>query len=350
MTSPTSFDLMLANYKSIASLKIGGLRPFSVFVGPNGCGKSNFFDALDFVGMVCRQGVNEALRVHGGAERIRSERLCAPGNEQFEFAVKPHGAEMNGRASTSEYRLRVHDLTTVPKLEEVIPRSGDEPIQRSVHPLADLLKSTTLYRIDARAAKDSDSPDADSSKLNATGSNLAAVLRRLEADSEAREIIDEWMELLVPGVQAVAAKRQRLDQGATVLFKERRTSKRFPAGMMSDGTIHALGLLVAVLGRHDRPSLTLFEEPERGLHPAAVAELVDFLREEAGPQRPIWITTHSESVVRRLRLEELVLVDKEAGRTWMKRADSGNLEDADMEGFGLEAAWLSNLFNAGVPW
>lgn len=350
MTSPTSFNLMLVNYKSIASLKIGELRPFSVFAGPNGCGKSNFFDALDFVGLVCRQGVNEALRVHGGAERIRSEKLCAPANEQFEFAVRPHGAETDGQASTFEYRFRIHDLSTAPKLEEVVSRPGAEPIHRYVHPLADLLKSITLYRVNPQAAKEPDSPDADSSKLNATGSNLAAVLRRLEADSEAREIIGEWMETVVPGVQAVAAKRQRLDQSTTVHFKERRTSRRFAAGTMSDGTIQALGLLVAILGRHDRPSLTLIEEPERGLHPAAIAALVDFLREEAQPQKPIWITTHSESVVRRLRLEELVLVDKKAGRTRMKRADSGNLEDADVAGFGLEAAWLSNLFNAGVPW
>jgi len=43
--------------------------------------------------------------------------------------------------------------------------------------------------------------------------------------------------------------------------------------MMSDGTIYALSLLVAVL---DTPKygLTLIEEPERGLHPQAIFELI----------------------------------------------------------------------------
>ena len=41
----------------------------------------------------------------------------------------------------------------------------------------------------------------------------------------------------------------------------------FPAHMVSDGTIYALCLLVAVLTRVKRPGITLIEEPERGLHP-----------------------------------------------------------------------------------
>lgn len=38
------------------------------------------------------------------------------------------------------------------------------------------------------------------------------------------------------------------------------------------------------------------------------------------------------------------------GRTSMKQVASGNLEDADMDAFGMDKAWLANLFNGGLPW
>ena len=375
MANHSTFDLLISNYKSIASLKIGGLLPFTVFAGPNGSGKSNFFDALDFVGKVCRYGVEDALRAHGGADNIRSAKLYKPKNRRFKFEVKLRDAN----ARPSDYALRIQEFATAPEIGESLslhdipwlrrtpgnPVSLRHPAGRlrnlsfpasvsalrfSKHLLTDLLTNITVYRIDPRSAKEPDPSDADPSKLNARGSNLAAVLGRIESDKEARTLIGQWMEMVVPGVQAITTRRQRLDQSTAVLFKEHRTKKQFPAGLMSDGTIYALSLLVAVLDRRDGHGLTLIEEPERGLHPTAIAEFVDFLRDSAGPENPIWVTTHSESVVRRLQLEELVVVDKEAGRTRMKRADSGNLKQADLDHIGLDMAWLSNLLNGGVPW
>ena len=379
MANHSTFDLLISNYKSIASLKIGGLLPFTVFAGPNGSGKSNFFDALDFVGKVCRYGVEDALRAHGGADNIRSAKLYKPKNRHFEFEIKLHDANAGkpDDAPSSDYALRIQEFATAPEIGEslsdhdipVISRAPGNRVlvghraDRMSYPasmsalrifkylLAFLLTNITVYRIDPRSAKEPDSSDADPSKLNARGSNLAAVLGRMESDQEARTLIGQWMEMVVPGVQAITTKRQRLDQSTAILFKEHGTKKQFPAGLMSDGTIYALSLLVAVLDRgRYRRGLTLIEEPERGLHPAAIAEFVDFLRDSAEPENPIWVTTHSESVVRRLQLEELVVVDKKAGRTRMKRADSGNLEQADLDPIGLDMAWLSNLLNGGLPW
>lgn len=373
------FDLTISNYKSIASLDIKGLQPFSVFAGPNGCGKSNFFDALDFVGRICRHGVEDALRAHGGADNVRSAKLYAPGNQHFKFGIKLFDEPPSNPAEVSRYDLQVRDFATAPGIEESLSQAGrsairrvrgkptqvgheKEPMEVNIpssmsalffspgHPLTHLLTNITVYRVDPRSAKEPDPSDADPSRLNGRGNNLAAVLGRLEADPEAHALISEWMAMVVPGVEAIQTTRQRLDQRTAVLFKERHTKRRFPAGLMSDGTIYALSLLVAVLDRRDSPGVTLIEEPERGLHPSAIAEFVDFLRNWARPENPIWVTTHSESVVRKLQLEELVVVDKKRGRTNMKQASSGNLDHTDLEAIGLDTAWLSNLLHGGVPW
>ena len=376
-------NLKITNYKSIESLTIDKLMPFSVFAGANGSGKSNFFDALEFVTRVVRFDANYALRSHGGYDNVRSLKRYSPRNQRFAFEMEcdlPVPSAGNGDLATAHYKLVIHDLQGSPEIEEHFRDGGTDILTRrrqgplrvvrgsklreiggfarghsallffSSRPLSRLLANMIVYRIDPIRAKEPDPSDADPTALWEKGNNLATVLQRIEADDTKRETIAEWMEMIVPGIAGINTRRQRIDQTTAVLFKEHGTRKQFPARLMSDGTIYALCLLVAVLDRHDPYGITLIEEPERGLHPLAIGEIIGFLRDSASPSNPIWLTTHSESVVRQLRLEELVLVDKVAGRTCMKRADSGKLDESDLANMGLEGAWLSNLLGGGRPW
>ena len=200
------------------------------------------------------------------------------------------------------------------------------------------------------SAKEPDKSDFDPMQLDRKGNNLASVLRRLEDDQAIREEILDWMEMIVPGIEKIQTEQQRLDSRTALLFKEKGTRKQFPAHLVSDGTMYALCLLIAVLDAPSSFGMTLIEEPERGLHPKAIYELIDLIRQQASPENPIWLTTHSESVVRALKLSELVLVDKVEGRTTMKPADAGNISQEDLAPLGLDEVWLSNLLAGGIPW
>ena len=376
-------NLKLSNYKSIDTLTLEKLAPFSVFAGANGSGKSNFFDAMEFICNVLRFDVPYALRMHGGYDNVRSLKRYSPKNQRLKFAIEcdlPVRGGGDKPLATSKYELVIHDFHQSPRIEERFhdgmlevlsrPKTGllkilmadkirelpsfpdpDSALLFFRHwPLPLLLTHMTVYRVEPGRAKEPDRSDSDPTALWESGSNLASVVQRLESNETMREVISDWMETVVPGVTGIRTIRQKIDQTTAVLFSEQGTRKRFPARLMSDGTIYALCMLVAVLDRRDPFGITLIEEPERGLHPSAIGEMVGFFRENASPSNPIWLTTHSESVVRQLRLEELILVDKKAGRTRMIRADSGNLEQRDLMNVGLEDAWLSNLLGGGIPW
>jgi predicted ATPase len=60
---------------------------------------------------------------------------------------------------------------------------------------------------------------------------------------------------------------------------------------MPDGTLRALGILVALFQAGDLP-LVGIDEPETGLHPAAVAVLLEALI-EASAARQVLVTSHS---------------------------------------------------------
>ena len=372
--------LKIANFKSIDSLEITGLSSFSVFAGANGSGKSNFFDALDFVSLFVRYGIENALHRHGDFANIHSVKRHGADSKKFYFEIECDLCEDQSETpSAFHYSLCIHDPKEEPIIEEYLYANGQQLVARkkrelstydvngepleidlpgihsalwfaSEHPFAELLRNLNVYRIEPTGAKEPEISDFYSMRLERKGHNLASVLKYLETDPEVRENILDWMEMIVPGIENIQTEQQRLDGSITLMFKEEGTERRFPAHLVSDGTIYALCLLVAVIGTPSQGGMTLIEEPERGLHAKAIRELVDMMRQQASPENPIWLTTHSESVVRALKPSELILVDKVDGCTVMKRADAVNLSEEDMAPLGLDEVWLSNLLGGGLPW
>jgi len=62
--------VQIKNYKSIAEAVVE-LNQFTVFVGPNAAGKSNFLDALSFVSDCLTSSVELALKERGGIGSVR---------------------------------------------------------------------------------------------------------------------------------------------------------------------------------------------------------------------------------------------------------------------------------------
>ena len=228
------------------------------------------------------------------------------------------------------------------KLVQQLPQQGIDVTQSFFCGLSNI----KILRIDPFGIKNRRIPNTNPDFLNSDGSNIAAVLEKLEKDSALREQILDWLTLIVPEMENIETNTNRLDGSKSLGFKEE-SGQRFPAHMVSDGTIYALCILAAVLTRTKKLGITIIEEPERGLHPKAIHELIGFIREHARPEHPIILTTHSESVVRALELDELYLVSKESGATQIRSVKSTGVDKRQIP---LDTAWLTNLFDGGLPW
>jgi len=129
MTTKAIRTLKITHYKSIDSLELKGLTPFSVFAGPNGSGKTNFFDALDFVRLFILSGIETALRAHGGFASIHSEKRRAEHSGEFGFELEcdlPE-PELAGEEELVRfhYLLRIRDLDqNPPNIEERVYVNG----------------------------------------------------------------------------------------------------------------------------------------------------------------------------------------------------------------------------------
>lgn len=365
--------LHLQGFKSIASMHLDEMPAFSVFAGANGSGKSNFVDGLAFFGALVKRGAIQALREHGGYSHVHcfKHRKSKARTASLDLIVDID-------EQSHEYSIKIYDMDVSPKLEEKLVVDGrvvmhrkkgsppelssksgdlkslpDFPDEMSAlmvfghTPIYQFLTNICVFRFDPFAAKEPDDSSADADALDSRGRNIATILSVLEKNESIREQILEWIELLVPGLEKVGTEKQRLDGTTVITFKEEGLRTRFPTKLISDGTIYALCILTAVFSRAGSIGITVIEEPERGIHPLGISQLVSLMRESATVKHPVFVTTHSESVIRNCRAEELWVVNKIEGKTVAKNAGNMNVNLGDMK---LDMAWLMNMFDGGLPW
>lgn len=366
--------LHIKGYKSVADLSLEALPPLLVFAGANGVGKSNIVDALAFLGAVVKFGAVQARARFGGFGQIHCFKHRKEQRTSIRFALE---LELGG--SVFDYHISIHALDREPQIAETLKVDGRLVIERArgeetrvllneagglqalpdypadmtalmllgQSPLYAFLTNISVFRFDPLGAKEPDTSSTDASELDTHGRNVASVLAALERDEGFRDEVLNWLALIVPGLENVATETQRLDGSTVITFKEAGTLTRFPAKLISDGTIYVLCILTAVLSRAQQRGITLIEEPERGIHPQAIGELVSLMRDSASVEHPIFLTTHSESVVRSLETDELYFVSKPEGRTQARCAATAGVDKARIP---LDTAWLTNLFDGGLPW
>ena len=368
--------LVIKGYKSIAEISLVESPPFITFAGANGAGKSNITDALAFFGAVVKTGATQTIRDFGGFQQIHCYKLrkenrttaslhldIALAGKQFTYDLtiksmnkKPVITErlvINGeiyidRKQSDVLTIRLSEDDSIPPAH--IPNYSSDMTALMLLGTSELyafLTNITVFRIDPLRAKEPDSAKTDATFLDPHGKNIASVLAELESNNDFKEQILDWMELIVPGMENVATEKQKLDGSTVLTFKEQGTRARFPAHLISDGTIYTLCIMTAILSRAQQTGITIIEEPERGIHPKAIGELVQLMRANATLNHPIMITTHSESVIRNLEPEELWFVSKQEGKTQLKHASDAGV---DKRTIPLDTAWLTNLFDGGLPW
>ncbi len=321
---------VVRNYRSIAACDVT-LGDLVFLVGPNGAGKSNFLDALRLTADSLRTSLDHALRDRGGIAEVRRRSGGHPthfgvraeyavgamrGSYSFRVAAKSRGGyEVQDEecrverpeigSTTSWFRVNNGSVTSS---EGAMPAAAKDRLYLvaasglpAFRPVFDGLAQMGFYNLNPDAIGDLQSPDAGD-LLARDGSNLASVLARMtRTDVDQKLKVEEYLSKVVPGLAGVDAKsvgpkeslefRQRV-AGATAPW-------RFPAGNMSDGTLRALGVLVALFQRSPDPfgqSLIGIEEPEVALHPWAAGVLLDALQ-DASDARQVLVTSHSPDLL-----------------------------------------------------
>ncbi len=329
--------VVLENYKSIKYCDVQ-MRPLMFLVGPNGAGKSNFLDALRFVSDALNTTLNHAVRQRGGFEQVNCQ--TAGGNDWFGIRLEfrlPTGEAgyyafeiMQGEAH--QYHVLSEECriyANAPIAEEVYFRvqggkvTTSEPVAPpaaldrlylvaasgfpAFRPVYDVLTHMMFYNLRPEKIRDSQQPDLRT-LLSYDGDNITSVLQTMMWYApDVKQRIEEYLAVIVPGMVRVDVEDYGRQEALEFKQQAEGTgyTNTFPAASVSDGTLRALGILVALFQTSDESSVPVslvgIEEPETALHPAAAAVLLDAL-EEANMTRQVLVTSHSADLLDNKRI------------------------------------------------
>jgi predicted ATPase len=346
----------LRNYKSIASCQVD-LKPLTFLVGPNGSGKSNFLDGIRFVADALRTSLDHALRDRGAIKEVRRRSGGHPnhfairldftltsgaiGHYSFRIGAKPSGGfEVQNEECKlffpggvlNEAWFHVKSGQIVGSSAEVLPPVVSDRLflvaasgLPEFRPVYDALSRMSFYNLNPRAIADMQKPDAGE-LLAREGWNSASVFEKLTESTKAT--IADYLGRIVSGIAGVDAKV--LGSQETLEFRQivkgQRHPWRFLASSMSDGTLRAFGILLALFqgqGRNgEAPPLVGLEEPEIALHPAASGVLLAALR-AASSISQIVVTSHSPDLLDDSNIsdESILAVENRDGITVIGHVD-----------------------------
>ena len=366
-------SLRIEGFRSIEDILMDGLPPVAVLIGANGSGKSNILRFVEMLGWMTRPSGGRLAKFverHGGAgdqlfrgaaftERIAGEIGLRRGGVRHGYRFGLACAADDRLFFSSEEMLagsgpeRPGEWLTLGSGhgESAVPDAavrGKDPTAAQI--ICETLAGCSVHHFrDASAGagiRGSCDPE-DYARLRPDGSNLAAVLYWLERTNPLRlDLICGQIGRILPPFDRFDIERTR--GRVRLRWRERGSDRTFGAHLTSDSSLRFFALTTLLyLPAEALPDVILLDEPELGLHPAAVSLLGGMIR-SLSAERQIVVATQSPQLVDALGADSVFVVELTDGRSEVGRLDRERFGQWLEDGHGAGELWRRNL-TGGYP-
>ncbi len=239
-------SVTIKNFRCLKNVEVP-LKPLTVLIGPNDSGKSSFLSALFTLDETARPVSFDHWR------------------DQGNLNITIQGGERGRKVGSG-------DSVVTPACLFELPSSGVETLSSGL------------------------SDSAGAPELGPRGEHVPALLDYLLRTDRTRfDKVEKALCSLVPGAENVRVATPRADQRRIDLVIE--NGLRMPGGHTSVG-VKLLIFFLALAYHPSPPKLILLEEPENGIHPKRLGEIMKLLREitegkHGDHAAQIVLTTHS---------------------------------------------------------
>jgi len=348
-------EISIKNYRVLQNVTLKGIQSFSIFLGPNGSGKTTFFDVIGFLYDCLTTNVRKALDNRGRFQEVISRNAK---KQEIEIVIR---YREKAKKPIITYTLAITQEKNTPVVSketlqwrrgqrgkpfaflnftdgsgEVIsgnaPEKNDQRISykmddpsslalKTIGQLSDNPRVASLRRFIESWFLSYFIPDQARQlaiagaveHLSREGDNIANVVQYLadEHPESVQNILQRLVER-VPKLEHVDSE-PTIDGRLALLFKDEPFTKPFLARFASDGTLKLLAYLI-LLNDPKPPQLLCIEEPENGLHHKLLEPLSEELRIYSQKSQ-VFASTHSPFFVNTI---------KDAKSLWIfQREDDG---------------------------
>jgi predicted ATPase len=355
--------IKVEGFRSLASVELSAIGQRSVLIGPNGAGKSNLLSFLRMVTLSTSGSLRRFVGEQGGAQSLLHYGPKTTAQLTFELEFEHADGKRNvysarlGHAAGDKLLYLDEQVAFRPvggddqwfslgagHFESALPEADgrtEKTTNRCMRRLSFFhfhdTSPTSPMRANARAA--------DVGYLRSDGSNLAAYLGMLRdsdepGDGAAFRRISAWVRQIAPFVKALEPTHLG---GSTVRLHWRdERDQTFGPEHLSDGTLRAIALFTALGQPADRlPLFVTIDEPELGLHPAALDLFCDVVH-SASANCQVMLATQSPALLNHFDPGEVWVLEQRDGASTVRRLE------ADALASWLQDYTLAQLYDSNV--
>jgi predicted ATPase len=355
--------LTIRNFKSIREQTLA-LGKLNIFIGGNGAGKSNLIEVFRFLREIVNQNLAAYTAIKGGANtllyfgRKRSPEMSfslefGEGNTSNAYSVTLVGTEDDSFIISNE-KAYYHekDKYPGPYVYSVSSASKESKLKSdqyiSARQVVSDLDSYRVYHFhdtsDTAAVKGAGDVE-DNRHLRPQAENLAAFLYWMQQKQPSHFAnIQDTVRQIAPFFDEFRLAPSKLNETKIRLeWKEKGSDAYFNASSLSDGTLRFICLTTLLL-QPQLPAVILLDEPELGLHPAAITLLADLLS-SAATRTQVIVSTQSVTLVNQFEPDSVWAVDRHEGQSIFRHLNQ-DVMATWLEDYGLGELWEKNILGA----
>jgi predicted ATPase len=370
----------------LKSIEIKGFKSFSsagqkidlgdltALIGGNGAGKSNFISFFKMINYMMTGSLQNYIGINGGANSILNfgakntkwieseiKFEVDDSNDEYRFAMSYAGSDT---LIFTEEELTWHKTgKVIPKKIQMEPgrkESGildaDNQEKLEIKILSKLLRGVQVYQFHDTTNESrirAKSYINDNNYLRSDGGNLASVLFGLKNSEDGqryyKRIVDH-IKYAIPEFGDFVLEPDILSSNSIILnWKGENSEHLFGPHQLSDGSLRFMALMTLLLRPVKQlPPIIIIDEPELGLHPAAISILASVVK-TVQKDRQIILATQSPNLVDEFEAEEIAIIEKakDDNCTRIKRLDTEALKEW-LEEYTLSELWEKNVLG-GKP-
>lgn len=359
--------LTIKGFKSIRKIKNFELKGLNVFIGGNGAGKSNFVEFFRMISsMMKKDGLKEYVAgnadtyLFGGPKEtnVISVKMrfgengydfeLAPtedgfflinNEKRYYFSRDPARSDTTNNLGSGNFNPQL--LTDKNRLGMNGPHGPSWYAYNSICSWKMYHFHDTSLASGMRRYHDMGHNEA----LFMDASNIAPYLLMLKEEYHERysEIIDA-IRLVIPFFDKFILKPNKNEK--LRLDWRQKGLKNYPMrpSQLSDGSIRFICLATALL-QPQPPSTIIIDEPELGLHPAAISILAELIQ-DASKRTQLIIATQSPALIDHFGVDDVIAVNRKNGATTFQRLQEKDLKSW-LETYSIGELWSKNVISGG---